>query len=259
MFSGKSQVPCVGISFGIDRIFSITKARMAAQKTTEKPRRNDVDIFVMAFGGGKDFTGLLKERSQICARLWDAGIKVGHCPRPILADGISADNSLLQGRVPVQGQAQAPAAVQGGRAKRRAVCPDPRRGKVPLLSSAANICPRRRTLIAHPQTQDELAQGKVRIKEMGLPADHPLKEGELISLDKLEAEAQQRLSLKKQVDSIARQAAGLRVVHGIKGDEVKAASAASGTATTTEQPAAAAAAASEVVEKKPAEGEGGSS
>ena len=77
MFSGKSQVPCVGISFGIDRIFSITKARMAAQKTAEKPRKNDVDIFVMAFGGGKDFTGLLKERSQICARLWDAGIKVG--------------------------------------------------------------------------------------------------------------------------------------------------------------------------------------
>lgn len=88
MFSGKSQVPCVGISFGIDRIFSITKARMAAQQTTEKPRKNDVDIFVMAFGGGKDFTGLLKERSQICARLWDAGIKVGLLlSRPISAEG----------------------------------------------------------------------------------------------------------------------------------------------------------------------------
>lgn len=99
--------------------------------------------------------------------------------------------------------------------------------------------------------EDELAQGKVRIKEMGLPADHPLKEGELISLDKLEAEAQQRLSLKKQVDSIARQAAGLRVVHGIKGDEVKAGAAASGTeTTTTEQPAAAGAS----EEEKPAEG-----
>lgn len=101
--------------------------------------------------------------------------------------------------------------------------------------------------------EDELAQGKVRIKEMGLPADHPLKEGELISLDKLEAEAQQRLSLKKQVDSIARQAAGLRVVHGIKGDEVKTGAAASGTeTTTTEQPAAAGA--REVEEEKPAEG-----
>lgn len=74
MFSGKTQVPCVGISFGIDRIFSIMKAQ---QK--QKERKNEVDIFVMAFGSGKDFTGLLKERSQICARLWDAGIKV-RCP-----------------------------------------------------------------------------------------------------------------------------------------------------------------------------------
>ena len=72
MFSGKTTVPCVGISFGIDRIFSIVQA---SQK--KKERRNEVDVFVMAFGGGKDFTGLLKERSQICARLWDAGIKVG--------------------------------------------------------------------------------------------------------------------------------------------------------------------------------------
>ena len=66
----------MGISFGIDRIFSITKARMAAQKATVKPRKNDVDVFVMAFGGGKDFTGLLKERGQVTARLWNAGIKV---------------------------------------------------------------------------------------------------------------------------------------------------------------------------------------
>jgi len=71
-------------------------------------------------------------------------------------------------------------------------------------------------------TQDELAQGKVRFKEMGLPADHPLKEGELISFENLEEEVQQRLTLKKQLDSIARQAAGLRVVHGIKGEDVKA-------------------------------------
>ena len=30
MFSGKQQVPCVGISFGVERIFSITKQRLAA-------------------------------------------------------------------------------------------------------------------------------------------------------------------------------------------------------------------------------------
>jgi histidyl-tRNA synthetase len=78
MFSGKGdkgQIPCVGISFGVDRIFSITKARMAADRTAEQVRNNEVDIYVMAFGG-KGFTGLLRERMSICATLWEEGIKV---------------------------------------------------------------------------------------------------------------------------------------------------------------------------------------
>jgi histidyl-tRNA synthetase len=79
MFSGKNQIPCVGISFGVDRIFSITKARMAADKNAEAVRNNEVDVFVMAFGG-KGFTGLLKERMSICATLWEAGIKVCFVP-----------------------------------------------------------------------------------------------------------------------------------------------------------------------------------
>ncbi len=80
MFSGKSQIPCVGISFGVDRIFSITSARMAADKSAEQVRNNEVDVFVMAFGG-KGFNGLLKERISLCATLWEAGIKV---PLPFL-------------------------------------------------------------------------------------------------------------------------------------------------------------------------------
>lgn len=75
MFSGKTQIPCVGISFGVDRIFSVTKARLAAEKNAELVRNNEVDVYVMAFGG-KGFTGLLKERMSVCAKLWDAGIKV---------------------------------------------------------------------------------------------------------------------------------------------------------------------------------------
>jgi histidyl-tRNA synthetase len=75
MFSGKTQIPCVGISFGVDRIFSVTKARMEAEKNAVAVRNNEVDVYVMAFGG-KGFTGLLKERMEICAKLWDAGIKV---------------------------------------------------------------------------------------------------------------------------------------------------------------------------------------
>jgi histidyl-tRNA synthetase len=68
MFSGK-PIPCVGISFGIDRIISIMKAR--GQSTQ---RAKDVDAFVMAFGG-KGFTGMLTERMQVTQELWAAGIK----------------------------------------------------------------------------------------------------------------------------------------------------------------------------------------
>jgi histidyl-tRNA synthetase len=75
MFSGRTQIPCVGISFGVDRIFSITKARMAAESGAAQVRNNEVDVYVMAFGG-KGFTGLLNERMAVCTRLWDAGIKV---------------------------------------------------------------------------------------------------------------------------------------------------------------------------------------
>lgn len=68
MFSGK-PIPCVGISFGIDRIISIMKAR--GQSTQ---RAKDVDAFIMAFGG-KGFTGMLTERMQVAQELWAAGIR----------------------------------------------------------------------------------------------------------------------------------------------------------------------------------------
>jgi histidyl-tRNA synthetase len=77
MFSNKAQIPCVGISFGVNRIFSITKARMERENTIGKLGSNEVDVFIMAFGG-KGFTGLLKERMDVCQRLWEADIKV--CP-----------------------------------------------------------------------------------------------------------------------------------------------------------------------------------
>jgi histidyl-tRNA synthetase len=74
MFSGKQQIPCVGISFGVDRIFSIIKSRMEADKKAANVRSNEVDVYVMAFGG-KGFTGLLKERMNVAKTLWDAKIK----------------------------------------------------------------------------------------------------------------------------------------------------------------------------------------
>ncbi|KAF3004140.1 Cytoplasmic and mitochondrial histidine tRNA synthetase [Curvularia kusanoi] len=68
MFSGK-PIPCVGISFGIDRIISILKARGESTQ-----RAKDVDAFVMAFGG-KGFTGMLTERMQVAQELWASDIK----------------------------------------------------------------------------------------------------------------------------------------------------------------------------------------
>jgi histidyl-tRNA synthetase len=112
MFSGKTQIPCVGISFGVDRIFSITKARMAADKNAEQVRNNETDVFVMAFGG-KGFTGLLKERMNVCTTLWQAGIKVS------LFNTYSGIYVLMLylGRVPLQSKAKIAKSVQGCRSQ----------------------------------------------------------------------------------------------------------------------------------------------
>lgn len=75
MFMPKAQIPCVGISFGVDRIFSITKARLEREQSTDAFRNSEVDAYVMAFGG-KGFSGMLKERMDVCQKLWNAGIKV---------------------------------------------------------------------------------------------------------------------------------------------------------------------------------------
>lgn len=74
-FLPKAQMPCVGISFGVDRIFSITRARMAQENQLESMRRaTETDVYVMAFGG-KGFDGMLPQRMAICKSLWDAGLK----------------------------------------------------------------------------------------------------------------------------------------------------------------------------------------
>ncbi|KAE9980294.1 hypothetical protein BLS_008876 [Venturia inaequalis] len=71
MFSKKGQIPCVGISFGVDRIFGITKARMEKETANAVMRTNEVDVYIMAFGGD----GCLPARMQIAQQLWDGKIK----------------------------------------------------------------------------------------------------------------------------------------------------------------------------------------
>ncbi|CCG81927.1 Histidyl-tRNA synthetase [Taphrina deformans PYCC 5710] len=66
MFTGKKTgIPCVGISIGVERVFSLLKARETAA------RNNETEVFVMAIGK----TGLLEDRMRVCTELWAAGIK----------------------------------------------------------------------------------------------------------------------------------------------------------------------------------------
>ncbi|KAI8440368.1 hypothetical protein MSG28_001700 [Choristoneura fumiferana] len=69
MFDSKNkQVPCVGVSIGVERIFSVMEARVAAGDM--RVRTSDVEVYVAS--AQKNF---LDERMKICAELWNAGIK----------------------------------------------------------------------------------------------------------------------------------------------------------------------------------------
>ncbi|KAF7592193.1 Cytoplasmic and mitochondrial histidine tRNA synthetase [Aspergillus hancockii] len=164
MFLPKAQIPCVGVSFGVDRIFSITKARLERENSIDALRSSEVDAFVMAFGG-KGFTGMLKERMNVCQSLWNAGIKAEFSYK-------------LKPKLPQQFKA----AEQGG---------------VPFAVILG---------------EDELAAGKVRIKEMGLEEGHPEKEGVLVDLAVLPDEVKSRLAKKQdQTSAVTQQLGDLQV------------------------------------------------
>lgn len=147
MFSGKQQIPCVGISFGVERIFSITKQRLAADTSAAPIRTNEVDVYVMAFGGGKTFDGLLPQRMEVAKRLWDVGIKAEFSWK-------------VKPKLPQQFKA---AEVNG----------------VPFAVILG---------------EDELANGKCKIKQMGLPEGHAEKDGVQIDLANLEVEVKKRIA-----------------------------------------------------------------
>ncbi|GAB0138475.1 hypothetical protein EsDP_00006710 [Epichloe bromicola] len=70
---GKRPIPCAGISFGVDRIYTILKPSSEKDSKTSPVSRN-LDVYVMAIGG-KDFDGLLLERMAVTRQLWKAGIR----------------------------------------------------------------------------------------------------------------------------------------------------------------------------------------
>lgn len=173
MFLSKAQIPCVGVSFGVDRIFSITKARLEREKSADALRSSEVDVYVMAFGG-KGFNGLLKERMDICKKLWSAGIK---------AEFSYKIKPKLPAQFKAAEQASVPFAVILG--------------------------------------DDELAAGKVKIKELGLEEGHPEKEGVLVDLTSLIPEVKTRLARKNSGTSAESEAfAGL--AQKLEGVDVKA-------------------------------------
>ncbi|CDH54973.1 histidyl-trna synthetase [Lichtheimia corymbifera JMRC:FSU:9682] len=73
MFSGTNKkgepnlkIPCVGVSIGVERVFSILMSKQKA----EDIKSNETEVFVIAVGDG-----LLKERMEIANELWNADIK----------------------------------------------------------------------------------------------------------------------------------------------------------------------------------------
>uniref|UniRef100_A0AAX7SHR1 histidine--tRNA ligase n=1 Tax=Astatotilapia calliptera TaxID=8154 RepID=A0AAX7SHR1_ASTCA len=69
MFDPKGRrVPCVGVSIGIERIFSIMEQK--AEASPEKVRTTEVQIMVASAQ-----KNLLEERLQLISELWNAGIK----------------------------------------------------------------------------------------------------------------------------------------------------------------------------------------
>ncbi|RIB03316.1 hypothetical protein C2G38_2288412 [Gigaspora rosea] len=62
----KGNIPCVGVSIGVERVFSILLQKVAL----EQVKANEVEVYVMAVADG-----LLEDRMKICSELWDAGIK----------------------------------------------------------------------------------------------------------------------------------------------------------------------------------------
>jgi histidyl-tRNA synthetase len=76
MFAGTAKksvsIPCIGVSFGVERLFSLIRAR---QGLYERARPAATQVFVMAFGGGPQWNGFLPERMSIAKKLWESGIE----------------------------------------------------------------------------------------------------------------------------------------------------------------------------------------
>lgn len=96
MFSGK-EVPAVGVSIGIERVFAIMEAQMK-EKTKDNNgtiRETETEVLVASIGNG-----LQPQRMKIASDLWSAGIKCefGFKPNPKMGDQL---NYALKSGIPL--------------------------------------------------------------------------------------------------------------------------------------------------------------
>ncbi|WVW80164.1 hypothetical protein I302_102141 [Kwoniella bestiolae CBS 10118] len=68
------QVPCVGVSVGVERVYSIMEMRR--KQTQEKVRGKETEVFVLGLGGIE-----LEKRMEVATMLWDNGIKTSFSPK----------------------------------------------------------------------------------------------------------------------------------------------------------------------------------
>lgn len=69
MFDKKSNVPCVGLSIGVERLFTVMEAKFKKQGV--KVRSTNTQVYVAT--PQKD---LVDERLKLCQMLWSEGINV---------------------------------------------------------------------------------------------------------------------------------------------------------------------------------------
>ncbi|WVF65798.1 hypothetical protein IAT40_000535 [Kwoniella sp. CBS 6097] len=70
----KEQVPCVGVSVGVERVYSIMEMRRKANQ--EKVRGKETEVFVLGLGGVE-----IEKRMEFATMLWDNGIKTSFSPK----------------------------------------------------------------------------------------------------------------------------------------------------------------------------------
>lgn len=70
--SSAGQIPCVGVSVGVERVFSILMQREKEKEVGAggRGRSKATEVFVVSVG-----EGLIEERMRLAKDLWDAGIK----------------------------------------------------------------------------------------------------------------------------------------------------------------------------------------